>query len=415
MAKKRDRERERRQQEGDIERKEEKKEEQKAEKSTKEEVILMGAPAPKKQITEPKKETKTRLFPDEKDTDSKKKEEAKPIEITNNVGAAGKESHINLGRLFLWLAVIFVLFLFFGNIFGWFGTVSINYLSLWPLVLIFIGLLLFKAKTRSGKLLGILVVLALLIGALSLLFRDEGIIYPVLSGETVSEEREAADFTDIVFEGVGDLEVVQGENAGVTIEADKNVLPEITSNVVDGVLTISYKSPLWDMFLFDKGNVSVTVTSPNINAIHFLGKGNVKSESIHTEDLELLISGLAQVNISDIEANTVSTNMSGSGEVTLSGTASSQIIVISGSGTYKGGGLVTDEAGVRLSGSGDVEVHAESLLDVSITGSGTVLYGGSPELREGKVSGSGTIKALQPEEKSTLDPEEFYEKVKPVY
>jgi len=63
---------------------------------------------------------------------------------------------------------------------------------------------------------------------------------------------------------------------------------------------------------------------------------------------------------------------------------------MAGSGDYRGLGLATTTSTVRSAGAGTVEVAARDRLDVTVIGSGNVLYTGSPQVQQ-SILGSGTI------------------------
>jgi len=389
---------------------ENKEKEKNTEKET-ENVILMGAPKPKKKVS--KIGLKAKIPSRFTRTGTSSKEE-KPAKATGNVANKNGGSHINLGRVFLGLTALLIAFLILGDSLDWFGSVDIKFLSLWPLVFIFVGLLLFKVKTRSGKIFGVFAVLIVLLASLSILMLGDRVVNVVLSGDIVVEERDIDDFEKLIFEGVGDIEIIQGDKTSLVLESDKNVLDQIVTQSIDGVLTISYKSPVWRLFLFDVAKVTITLTSPAYSGIYIIGSGNVVGSSLKSDNLLLSISGSGSVEIDDLEVGTLTSEIAGSGDFVLSGRVQRQVVSITGSGSYVADNLLSSETGVRIYGSGEVTVKAEKLLDVSIEGSGQVLYAGSPSLREGSISGSGSIKALSDTEKSIneeskteMDPDEF--------
>ena len=65
---------------------------------------------------------------------------------------------------------------------------------------------------------------------------------------------------------------------------------------------------------------------------------------------------------------------------------------ISGSGTYDGVALDSQDARVGVSGSGRAEVTVTGTLDATISGSGSITYDGGPSVTS-EVSGSGSIAA----------------------
>ena len=61
------------------------------------------------------------------------------------------------------------------------------------------------------------------------------------------------------------------------------------------------------------------------------------------------------------------------------------------SGDYLGRELLSEEAKVRIGGSGSARLHASVKLDASIAGSGSVIYSGNPEVKQHTL-GSGTVR-----------------------
>jgi hypothetical protein len=86
--------------------------------------------------------------------------------------------------------------------------------------------------------------------------------------------------------------------------------------------------------------------------------------------------------------------ISGSGKIEASGSAQSIKASISGSGRVNASNLEVDKCTVRISGSGDVEIHVKSELDANISGSGTVSYKGNPSHVNGHSSGSGKVRKM---------------------
>jgi len=83
--------------------------------------------------------------------------------------------------------------------------------------------------------------------------------------------------------------------------------------------------------------------------------------------------------------------MSGSGDITLNGTAKNFEATISGSGDIKAYGLEADNVEATVSGSADIKVTANKMLKARVSGSGDISYRGNPTKVDTKASGSGDI------------------------
>ncbi len=187
------------------------------------------------------------------------------------------------------------------------------------------------------------------------------------SGHVETETRQVSGFTGIDLAGSGEVTIEQGDAESLTIEADDNVLPELTSEVSDSVLTLGTK----------KGS-----TVRTLNPIRY---------RVSVKDLTLLsLSGSGSIKAQSIKLGALRTDISGSGRVNLGGSADQQDIEVSGSGRYDAAGLPSQTVSAEVSGSGDVVVTVSGVLKVDISGSGSVTYSGDPKV-ESSVSGSGKV------------------------
>jgi len=213
---------------------------------------------------------------------------------------------------------------------------------------------------RCAALLGALVgPLALL--ALGLWARVVG------SGRVSSEARQVRDFDEVALTGSGTLTVTQTGEESLTIQADDNILPLLTSDVAGHRLTLGTKP-----------NTSFSTRSPIVYRL------TVKHLS------GLIVSGSGDATATGITTSSMSVRISGSGNVTLAGTAERQEVTISGSGAYRGDDFATKTTAVSVSGSGGAHVDASERLDARVSGSGSVEYSGSPAVSQ-RVTGSGRI------------------------
>jgi hypothetical protein len=187
------------------------------------------------------------------------------------------------------------------------------------------------------------------------------------SGRVGTETRQVSSFTKIDLAGSGEVSVEQSGSESLTIEADDNVLPNLTSEVSDSTLKLGTKQ-----------GVIVKTTNP----VRY--KVGVK------DLIGVSVSGSGSVQGQGMTLQTLSVDISGSGTVNLSGSAVEQNIALSGSGRHNAAELLTEKAHVDISGSGEVTVTVSRELNVEISGSGTVTYSGEPSINT-SVSGSGKV------------------------
>jgi hypothetical protein len=188
------------------------------------------------------------------------------------------------------------------------------------------------------------------------------------SGQLSSESRQVSGFTKVELSGSGELKIEQTGTESLTISAEDNVLPKISSEVSGRTLILGSKS-----------NAKIIPTKPI-------------SYSLTVKDLTgLAVSGSGSVTMSKLATPGLSTDISGSAAITASGTADDQDLKISGSGRFEAEQLRSKTVKVDMSGSGIVSVYASDVLDIHMSGSGTLTYTGDPKQVTQQISGSGKL------------------------
>lgn len=170
--------------------------------------------------------------------------------------------------------------------------------------------------------------------------------------------------------------------------AGRDALPKLTSAVDGGVLVLGSK-PGFD----STGSIRYRLTLPALQGLDVNGSGNVRGRVVATGPFAVRGSGSGETDLTGLTASNLVVRISGSGGIHLSGRASAQRVTISGSGTYDGNDLPTRQADVRLSGSGDAHVSVSRRLSADVTGSGDIIYSGSPLKVQSHTSGSGAVHA----------------------
>jgi hypothetical protein len=207
------------------------------------------------------------------------------------------------------------------------------------------------------------------------------------SGNQETEERAISGVKEVALSFVGDLRITQGDEEKLVITGDDNVLPLITTEVRDGLLTIGSKSTL-SIPMITQLRYDLTVR--DLNGLRLSGAGNVEMDGLTTDDLDVAISGAGNITIRNLAADRVSAHLSGLGNLALDGKADRQAVTLTGAGNYNGGKLETGSASVVLSGLGSAIVWATENLAATISGAGGVEYYGDPELNT-QVSGLGSV------------------------
>jgi hypothetical protein len=211
------------------------------------------------------------------------------------------------------------------------------------------------------------------------------------NGEIRTEDRHITRAERIKLRGSYDVEITQGPVVSVKVEADDNILPYIFTSEEDGFLLIKSK----DRVNFSTENpIKIYITTNKLEQVQLSGSGNIIGKTKFTggDKLTLKISGSGSM---DLEVNTPSVDgdISGSGSMTLRGETRDEKVHISGVGDFNADELKSETAVVKIAGSGNVKVFADTKLDVNIAGVGSVYYKGNPTIKQ-HVAGSGEVKKM---------------------
>jgi hypothetical protein len=181
-----------------------------------------------------------------------------------------------------------------------------------------------------------------------------------------TETRDVSGFDEIDLSGSGRVLVAVTGTESLTIEAEDNILPLLTTEVRNGTLVLGAKQSI----ISPTREIVYTITVVSLEAVTVSGSGSVTA--------------------TDIDADAFNVDMSGSGTVILGGVSESLDLSISGSGVFEGETLLSATGTVSLSGSGDAVVNVTDNLDVKVSGSGNVEYLGDPGVSV-SISGSGDV------------------------
>ena len=210
------------------------------------------------------------------------------------------------------------------------------------------------------------------------------------------EIRKTGTFTGINLAVSADLYISQGDKTEVKLEGPSDLLAKVETSVNMNNLIIRYNRHAWGWGI-SKRDLKIYVTMPEVKRLYLTGSGNIKAKTtIYVDKIDLRISGSGDISIDHFSGNVVNIKISGSGNIRIAGekTVDTQEIAISGSGDVLNKALSCREANIRTSGSGSVQINVQKKLKVVISGTGEVLYKGSP-LIDARINGSGHIKPME--------------------
>jgi hypothetical protein len=189
------------------------------------------------------------------------------------------------------------------------------------------------------------------------------------------------------------VSIKQGGSESLTIEAEDNILPEISTEVRGGVLYIGFKNNKTQDAVIPTKPIRFALGVKDLTSIETSGAGSIAADSLNTSALRIGLLGVGGVKINGASAGSVSTTVSGAGSIDLAGQIAQQTVTLNGVGSYRAGDLKSQKAKITVSGAGSATVWVSESLDATITGAGSVQYYGSPSVTK-SVTGVGSVKSL---------------------
>ncbi|MCK9618266.1 MAG: DUF2807 domain-containing protein [Lentimicrobiaceae bacterium] len=193
------------------------------------------------------------------------------------------------------------------------------------------------------------------------------------NGNVVKQTRLVTSFHDLKVSGEIDVELIQGKEIKLQVEADENLIEFIRTEVKDGTLCI-YS----DKSIKNAKKMMVYCTFQNLDAITASGGCDIISkQKLNFSSLQTDLSGGCDVKIT-CNVSKLYCKLSGGCDMVLSGEAENCTFTASGGCDIKASGLRIKNCTVDASGGSDVSVYATGELTIKASGASDITYSGNP-------------------------------------
>jgi hypothetical protein len=289
---------------------------------------------------------------------------------------------------------------------GWIDSNDLlRMISLWPLLLIAIGLQLVVGRRTAwvSAIIGVLLVAGMLVAVTSGEQLGLKSSLPFIStgsfnwggneringnGEVIEVTKEISGINAVSLEAIGSLEIIQGQNESLMVEAESNLIEYMTFDSSGNRLTIGLKRG----YNFNpREPIQFTLTVKDLTRIDVSGVGVVNVPRLVTDQLRIGSSGVTRVEINDLQADSLTVDVSGTGKVDITGTVIDLDIDASGATQFLGSDLESQVANIEASGAAKVTAWITEKLDAEASGAGSISYFGSPKVNIA-TSGAGSVR-----------------------
>lgn len=194
--------------------------------------------------------------------------------------------------------------------------------------------------------------------------------------------------TRIQFKLPGDLQVRQGSQEKLTVDAPANVISKLDIAVKGDTLVLSSKGS----FKSDKP-LKFTMTLKSFRSLKSEGSGNAEISGFSGSDIDVEGAGSGNIALKDIRPGRLVIRVAGSNDLTVSGSGNAVVARIDGSGTIDAVNFRAKAVDAGIAGSGDIRVHADQSLKADISGAGNIAYQGKAKVTQ-SVTGAGSVDRL---------------------
>ncbi len=201
-------------------------------------------------------------------------------------------------------------------------------------------------------------------------------------------------FTGIESEDSFTVNIHQGKTCDAKVYGSEEGIKKVLLRVENQTLKIKYIHPPF-LGLQKDEILRVEVTMPELESLALSGSGTMTAkDKFESAKLSIALAGSGVIELSSITDNQINIELSGSGQVKLSGYTSKLDLSLAGSGIFDGEKLKTDDAEITISGSGEATAFVTKTLNATVAGSGSIYYLGKPTVNR-VITGSGDIAPLK--------------------
>lgn len=213
------------------------------------------------------------------------------------------------------------------------------------------------------------------------------------------------DFDFVILNAPGVMEISQGDAESLEILGHSTTASSITATVTDRMLVISteedlpanssinYKlvvTNLEGVLLDEFSVVKIPVFVSNAIELTVGGSGRMDLGDIKVANLKFIINGNGSIEADSVTSTNLIVSSTDAGSVTIGGGGTVDLILELGSGLFLGADFKSTNVTLNMNGSGSAQVWSVEKLDVTINGTGNVMYYGEPTMST-SISGGGQL------------------------
>jgi len=230
--------------------------------------------------------------------------------------------------------------------------------------------------------------LFVLLALIALVLLMSGCVNERIEGnrDLILQERPSQPFSEVVSSGSFSVKIIPSTETRIEVKGESNVLPYLNTYSNGTTLTVKYND---GYNIREHYPVEVFLYTDVLSAVSLSGSGTVDCDYFEANEMYLNISGSGGIT-GDFETDNLQAVISGSGNMDLTGSSTTGLLSVSGSGNIKAQNLTLQHCSANISGSGNIYTAVIKTLNATISGSGSIFYFGNPVITT-HISGSGSV------------------------
>lgn len=200
------------------------------------------------------------------------------------------------------------------------------------------------------------------------------------NGEVTTVYRDVGKFRHVIIYDKIDLNIKQGAEYLVEINAGSNLLRSISTKNENGVLSINNNNKCNFMRGYKK-NITITITVPKIDRVENQGVGTIRFDEGIVQDSIFLLAENSGDTYLNGKYKRIKTGSHGNGDIYASGSCDTLTVYTYGTNAFRGQNLtVNNYLFIETISIADCQINApeNGFLGCNIWRSGNVYYNGNP-------------------------------------
>jgi len=211
--------------------------------------------------------------------------------------------------------------------------------------------------------------------------------------QLVNQRIDIDNYESVVLKIPGEVYYQQFSDSApyLQIHTDENIIKSLDVKVENNQLVIEVKKDS----IIRPSELVIYTSSHELSQAEITGscKFHLNGE-VNAKDLKMNITGSGKILADSLLCNNFTVEITGSGDVQLTGACNQSSYSITGSGNIHAFNFLVQELSCRITGAGNIEAAVTKKLDVNLTGAGNISYHGSPQSINQKITGSGKVVSL---------------------